>query len=184
MWPFGKRAKVSPALLEMPQRIPTVKFDPGRVTPAVEACILSTLKSIPELSGELAVRLYGAAIESVRSGRDLKVLRDSLTDIGLSQKEASEIALFVNNRASSVIQREEQISGNIKNAIWMHSGAPCVLRPKHSTRSESNRNADHISVDGKQYDVAKGMLIRGKCVWPGEELGCKCFSRPVLPAFK
>jgi hypothetical protein len=184
MWFFGKRDKAAVPQAAVPSHIPTVKFDQRRVTAAVEAEIKSTLQGVPEIGTDKLAWAYEAALRSVRAGRNLKILHDALTGLGLTKHHASEIALLVNNRATSLMNREQQGSLGITEAVWLYSGAPCMLNAKTPSPDDKRRNADHLAANGKRFPIAKGMLMGGQRVWPGQDPGCKCISRSVIPGFK
>ena len=40
---------------------------------------------------------------------------------------------------------------------------------------------DHVAANGKRYKIAEGCLISGEHIQPGEDINCRCTSRPVLP---
>ncbi len=166
------------------QELPTVKFDQSRVTLSAEKEIKTTLESIPEIDESNQQAVYAAAVLSVRRGRDLKTLYEALLVAGLSSKRASIVATFVNNRASSIMERERQLSLGITEAIWRYSGAPCMTTPKSPSQEEKIQDADHSALNGKRFSIAEGMLIRGRRVWPGGDIGCKCESRPCVSGFE
>jgi hypothetical protein len=181
---FGKRDKAAPQVtVAAPSHIPIVKLDQSRVTTAVEAEIKSTLRDVPEIgAGELA-SAYGAALQSVRAGRDLKILHDALIGLGLTKRRASEVAILVNNRATSLMNREQQASLGITKAVWLYSGAPCITSSGTPSLEDERRNTDHLAANGKSYVIVKGMLMSGRRVWPGQDPGCKCVSKSVIPGF-
>jgi len=183
MWFFGKSKKAVGSKVEARSRIPTVKFDQNRVTAAVEADILSTLQGVPEISADKLRSAYEAALRSVRAGRALHILHDALIGLGLKKPRASEIALLVANRATSLMNREQQASLGIAEAVWLHSGAPCMPNGRTPSPEDRKRNAAHLAADGKRFPVATGMLMGGRRVWPGQEPGCKCVSKSVIPGF-
>jgi hypothetical protein len=184
MWLFGKKKKPVRSKAETQPRIPTVKFDGNRVTAAVEAKIRSTLRRLPEIGIDKFQPVYEAALQSVRAGRALNILCDALIGIGLDKRRAAEIARLVNGRATSLMERERQVSLRITEAVWMYSGAPCMSRPKTPSAADRKRDAEHSAANGKRFPVAKGMLINGQRVWPGQEPGCKCASKSVIPGLE
>lgn len=182
MWFFGKKNKPVDAAVKTKPRMPTVKFDQSRVTPAVEADIQTTLQGLPEIPAAKRQRIYDAALKSIRAGRALNILNDVLIGIGMDKRRAAEIARLVNDRATSLMERERQTALGITEAVWCYSGAPCMFRPKTPSPENIKRNAEHEAVNGKRFPMAKGMLINGRRVWPGMEPGCKCGFRSVIPA--
>ena len=152
--------------------IPTVKFDPARVTSEVKRHIRKNLEQIEEVPSKCFDRIYDAAILSVTKGRNLDVLSNALlVNIdGMTKGRAAQIALSLNNKASAIITREGQKSLGITEATWILTNAGMrIPRPSH------------IAADGKRYKVAEGMYLDGKWTWPGYEDDCLCFSRPIIP---
>ena len=181
---FGKRDKAAAVPIgtgAVRPSVPTVRFDQSRVSAAVEAEVRSTLQGVPEIGAGEFASAYDAALRSVRAGRDLKVLHDALVGLGLTKQCASEVARLVNNRATSLMDRERQGSLGITEAVWRYSGAPCTASSKMPSLEDRKRDADHLAANGKRYVVVEGMLMNGRRVWPGQEPGCKCVSKSVIP---
>lgn len=184
MWLFGKRNRQASAKAETQPRIPTVKFDESQVAASVEADIRSTLRHFPEIGTDELQPVYDAALQSVRAGHALNILYDALIRVGLDKHRAAEIARLVNSRATTLMQRERQVKLGITEAVWMYSGAPCMLRPKVPSAADRKRDAEHSAANGKRFVVAMGMLMNGRRVWPGQEPGCKCVSKPIIPGLE
>jgi hypothetical protein len=181
IWRFlGRRTKAAEL---SSQKIPTVKFDASRVTQTVEENIRSTLQSISEIQADDLDQTYDAAVSSVRAGGNLHLLYRTLSDLGLTKRRASEIATLVNRRATNEMDRSRQSELGITEAVWLHSGAPCLADAKKPSAGEAREDSLHKEVSGKRYIIKEGMFIDGRWVWPGEEMGCKCISNPVIPGF-
>lgn len=183
IWPFGKRTRAEAPSHGAPQQIPTVSFDPRRVTAAVRSDIEATLKSAPEIPASGFGVAYDAAIRCASDGGNLAVLAQALEGLGLTRGQALDVARFVHRRARAVIERERQLSVGIEEAEWLYSGAPCMVNPSSPSPEEVTLDALHAAANGKRYPVAKGMLIGGRRVWPGQDRGCKCVSKAVVPGF-
>jgi hypothetical protein len=163
--------------------IPSVKFDPNRVTKAVEAEVRATPCESSGLSAADLERAYAVALTSVRAGRDLAVLYNVLVDLDLPKRLASELALLVNNRATAVMDRERQCALGIVEAIWLYSGAPCTVGGANPSPEGRAQDGAHKAANGQRYRVAEGLLIKGRRVWPGQATGCRCVSKSVVPGF-
>lgn len=166
--------------------IPTVKFDPARVTEAVKADLQANIRGLPEIDKKNFEQVYDAAIRSISTGRDLHLLTNATLGLNIetvTKKRAAEIALLLNNRATALMERDRQISLGVTHAIWFYSGAPCIMDPRTPTKHEIQQNAAHKAADGKEFEVAKGMYLNGNWTWPGIEPGCKCVSRSKIPGF-
>ena len=85
------------------------------------------------------------------------------------QRRAELIARDQSNKANAVVNRARQMELGITEAIWMHSHAGKTPRP------------DHFKANGTVYKIAEGCKISGEYIQPGEEINCRCTSRPVLP---
>ena len=162
--------------------IHTVEFDPSRVTETVKAEIKKNVMLIQDIDKNHCNQVYDSAIRSVIAGRDLFIMSNDLMQMninGLTKKRAGQIAYFLNNIATAVIQRERQQSLGITKATWMYSGAPCEINPK---KPLGQQNESHKAANGKKYKVNEGMYLDGKYTWPGYENGCKCVSKSIIPA--
>lgn len=132
---------------------------------------VSLIRSIPQ---QYLQQVEGIVMRSVQTGRDLGQLSTDLqTRLGVAKKRAALIARDQNNKATSAFTRARQVELGINEAIWMHSHAGKKPRPTH------------VKMDGKKYDVTKGMYDRdeGRYVFPGELINCRCTSRSVIPGF-
>ena len=131
------------------------------------------IKSIPQ---ECLAKVEGLVMRSVATGRDLGTLRKDLQkQFGVTRRRATLIARTQNNMASATLTRVRQLEAGITEAIWCHSAGGRVPRPSHVKASK----------DRVRYNVAEGWLdpAIGKRIWPGTEINCRCFARPVLPGF-
>jgi hypothetical protein len=50
-------------------------------------------------------------------------------------------------------------------------------------RSPIDDDIAHKAANGQKYDPDKGMLMNGKWSWPGQERGCRCLAKSVIPGF-
>jgi uncharacterized protein with gpF-like domain len=154
-------------------KIPTVKFKMSATErDAVNAVInenVALIKSIPE---QHLTAVEGMVMRSVAVGRDLGTLAKELQhQFGVTKKRAALISADQNNKASAVIMRAGMLESGIEYAIWEHSHAGRYPR------------MEHLLFSGKQFEVAKGAFLEGKWVWPGSEINCRCFLKPVLAGF-
>jgi SPP1 gp7 family putative phage head morphogenesis protein len=148
-----------------------VKFT---MTPAMSDALQASIsenvgliKSIPE---RYLYQVQGIVMRSYTSGRDLATMVKDLKE--LYPKNADRAVLIArdqSNKANAVVNRARQLEIGITQALWMHSHAGKNPRP------------DHVAADGKPFDVAKGCLISGEYIQPGEKINCRCTSRAILP---
>jgi hypothetical protein len=102
---------------------------------------------------------------------------------GMTKQRAGAISLSLNNKATALMNRDQQVSLGVKYAIWVYSGAPCQTNPKKPSAKDIHLDATHKAADGKRYEVAKGMFLNGRWTLPGRDEGCKCASRSIIPGF-
>ena len=111
----------------------------------------------------IVMRSFSAGSDLQKMTRDLRALHPKLAD------RAVLIARDQTNKATAVTARARQLELGFKKAIWMHSHAGKIPRP------------DHVAADGKEFDIAKGCLISGEYILPGQLINCRCTSRAILP---
>jgi hypothetical protein len=181
--PTAAPAKV----VEQAYAVPTVKFDPKRVTEAVKIDLAKNIRKIKEFDESHFDKIYGTALRSISRGGDLATLFNAIAELNLpnvTKQRAGDISRSLNNEATALMDRNRQESHGIKYAIWMYSGAPCQVNPKKPSAKDIRQDAAHRAADGKRFEVAKGMLLNGQLTMPGREEGCKCASRSIIPGLE
>lgn len=149
----------------------TVEF---KMTPAVRDAFNASLaenvgliRSIPE---KYLQQVEGTVMRSYAAGRDLESMVKEIRQIyPVTNRRAELIARDQSNKANAVVNRARQMELGITEAIWMHSHAGKNPRP------------DHVAANGKRYKIAEGCKISGEHIQPGQEINCRCTSRPILP---
>jgi uncharacterized protein with gpF-like domain len=137
---------------------------------AYQAIIGEQVGLIKSISAEYLGEVEGLVMRSVSMGRDLGWLSGQLqTRYGVTKRRAALIARDQNNKATATLTRVRQLQIGCTEAVWEHSTAG-----KHPRLS-------HVKASGKRYDIAKGMLLDGEWLLPGEAINCRCFSRPIIP---
>jgi hypothetical protein len=167
--------------------IPTVMFDPKRVTEEVEADLKNNIKKIEGFDESHFDQIYAAALQSVSRGRDLAILFNAIMALKLpdmTKQRTSEISLSLNNKATALMNRNQQVSLGIEYATWIYSGAPCQINPKRPSAEDIRQDAAHKAANGKRYEVITGMFVNGRLTMPGRDEGCKCSSRSIIPGFE
>lgn len=148
--------------------IPTVRFDPSRVTEAVRTDLRASLDEYEDLPVGKEQAIYDAALFSISRGGDLHSLCVMLIGMGVTKARAAQIARHFNFRASSIMAAEQQIKLGIK-AKWLWSGA-CIVE-------------GHQAANGKTYDPRSGLKVGGYRTYPGRDHGCSCVANSVIPGF-
>lgn len=156
-----------------------IKF---KLTPAANDVLQATTKANVNLITNLAQKhlseIEGLVMRSVQAGRDLESLtKDLEAKYKMTRKRAALIARDQNNKATASIVRTRQAELGIEQAKWLHSHAGKTPRPSH------------VAMNGKTYDVKEGMWDpdadgkgKGRNVFPGELINCRCVSRSIIPA--
>lgn len=156
-----------------------IKF---KMTPAVNDVVQATTKSNVALITNLAQKhlneIEGLVMRSVQQGRDVGGLAQELEErYKMTRKRARLVARDQNNKATAAIVRTRQAELGIEQAKWLHSHAG--KKPRQS----------HVAMNGKLYDVKEGMWDpdadgkgKGRNVFPGELINCRCVSRSIIPA--
>jgi len=156
-------------------RIRAVMFDPAKVTETVKADLRRDIKSLKEVGVGDFDMVYDAALRSISAGRALHILYQALVIIdGMGEHRAKDISRSLNNKATALIEAEEQQRLGIKYATWLYSGAPC---------GGTEQDAAHKAANGKPYPVNKGMLLNGRWTRPGYEENCNCVSKSIIVGF-
>lgn len=165
-------------------RMPTVKFDPARLTETVKGHIRQDILSLTEIGPSDCDAVYNAAIIAMSVGGNLPPLYQALLAVqGMSKQRAKEITHSLSRKAHSRMSIEGFERLGINRATWLYSGAPCAINPKKPTDKELQRDKAHKGADGKVFTVSKGLFLNSEWTFPGYEDGCKCSAVPVIPEF-
>lgn len=142
------------------------------VRTAMGASVGENVGLIRSIASEHLADVRGIVMRSASLGRDLETMSSELMErFSVPKDRAALIARHQNNMMSATITRVRQTEAGIERAIWVHSHAGKKPRP------------EHLAFSGKEYDVATGAFLEGVWTWPGVEINCRCFSRPVMPGF-
>lgn len=162
--------------------IPTVKFDPTRVTGNVLADLKQNIRALPEVGVDHFETVYQAALRAISVGGALNIIYAALMDIeGMSKRRAEDISRSLSFKAKAIMDAEQQAKLGIKYATWGYSGAPCRVNPKRP--GGEDQDAAHKAANGKPFLISKGMFLNGEWTWPGRKEGCKCTSKPMIAGF-
>jgi hypothetical protein len=141
-----------------------------------DATIAENVGLIKSIPSQYLDEVEGLVMRSVTRGRDLGELTKELRKrYKITERRAALIALDQNNKATSAIVHTRQLDLGIKFGIWRHSHAGKEPRPTH------------VKMDGKKYQLAKGLYDSDprvkRDVFPGELIRCRCFWQPVVAGF-
>jgi uncharacterized protein with gpF-like domain len=142
----------------------------------MQAAIGENVGLIKSIASEHLTQVEGLVMRHMQTGRDLGALTSDLTErYDITKKRASFIARDQANKMTAVINRTRQNELGITQARWKHSGAGKHPRLSHLAAGRDNGGK------GVLYDVAKGCLIDGEYIWPGQLPNCRCTSQSVIP---
>ena len=139
---------------------------------AFEASLAENVGLIKSIPAQYLQEVQGIVMRNYASGRNVRAMAEEIrARYKVASNRAWLIARDQANKANSVVQRARQTELGITQAIWLHSHAGKTPRPTH------------VAMNGKRYDVAKGMYDSAvkKWIFPGELVGCRCVGRSVLP---
>lgn len=167
---------------DLPNQMPTVNVDKSRLTPAVKAQLKKDIASFAEIGKKNEAKVLATALEALNRGRDMAHLSSGLMTIdGMPKNCAHRITRLLVNRADVIMTVERRLTLGMSEAKWVYAKAPCMYDPTNPSKADIKRDAAHSALDGKTFDVAKGMVVDGVATWPGFDEGCKCVSRTILP---
>jgi hypothetical protein len=169
------------------QRMPTVKFDTKWVTRTVLAALERDVRNLPEVTEANFEAFYVLAKRGVATGGDLHFFSTGISGLnipGMTGQRAAQIATILWRRAHGRMDRERAADLGIARARWSYANAPCMADPHNPTPEDRRRDATHKAANGKVYVIAKGLRVDGNYTWPGDEFGCKCSSRSIIPGFE
>jgi hypothetical protein len=74
---------------------------------------------------------------------------------------------------------KRQLALGIYTGRWLHSGTSCYeqLAP---TQADRHRDRMHRAASGQLFDLADGLPIDGRYVFPGQQPGCHCVVVPIV----
>ena len=167
---------------DQPSMMPTVNFDKSRLSPAVTAQLKKDIASFSEIGKKNEAKALACALDALGKGRNMHHLFTGLMAIdGMPKSSAHRITHLLVNRADAIMTVERRLSLGLTEAKWIYANAPCMHDPTNPSQSDIKRDAAHSALNGKTFDVAKGMVVDGVATWPGFDEGCRCVSRTVLP---
>jgi SPP1 gp7 family putative phage head morphogenesis protein len=156
----------------------TVKFRPTlRSLEAYRSTVAENVGLIKSIPQQYLNDVQSAVWSSVRAGADMATLSKELHKrYSVTMERAALIARDQNAKAKAVIEGARRQQIGITQAIWQHSSAGREPRPTH------------VAMNGKLFDIAKGMYdpdprVRDY-VWPGTLINCRCTSRGVVPGLE
>jgi len=119
------------------------------------------IKSIPR---DQLDRVEALVFEAVRIGRSKKDLAaDIEKEFGVSENRAILIARDQIGKIQADLSKSRQVANGVTHAVWRDSDDERVRKR-------------HAAFDGRVFEWSKGL----DGVFPGQEVGCRCDSEPIL----
>src|ERR1700685_3068987 len=85
------------------REMPTVKFDPDKITRTVKADLWQNIKLLKEVAPNDFDMIYAAALCSISTGRALHILYRALITIdGMNKQQAEDISRSLNTKPNSL----------------------------------------------------------------------------------
>jgi SPP1 gp7 family putative phage head morphogenesis protein len=139
---------------------------------ALQATIGEQVGLIRSIASEHLSAVEGIAMRSIQEGRNLGHMAKELEQrFGVTKRRAALISRDQSNKSTATFTRVRQLQVGITEAIWEHSRGGKHPRP------------EHLAASGKKYSVETGMWLEGKWTFPGREINCRCYSRPLIQGF-
>ncbi|MDY6948408.1 MAG: hypothetical protein SXG53_22135 [Pseudomonadota bacterium] len=167
--------------------IPTVKFDTSYLTQGVLEALERDIRELPETNDRNFDEIYDIAVRAIATGGDLHSLSVELavrSGVTMTSQRAAKVSTLLWLRTRNRIDQIRATELGLTHAIWMYSNAPCMEDPKAPSEKDLRRDAAHKAADGKHYRITEGLRVGGRRIWPGDEDGCRCVSRTVVPGFE
>jgi len=148
------------------------------VNDVLQASIKENVSLIKSIAQQHLNEVEGLVMRSVQAGRDVGGLAKELERrYEITKKRAKFIARDQNSKATASITRVRQHEAGITEAKWLHSHGGKEPRP------------NHVAMSGHVYKIAEGMWDpdadgkgKGRYIFPGELINCRCVSRAIIPA--
>jgi SPP1 gp7 family putative phage head morphogenesis protein len=135
-----------------------------------KAAVMENVALIKSIPRQYFLEVEGIVMRGYSRGRDLQEITNELQSrYGVTRRRAVLIARDQANKLNAVTTQARRQELGITEAIWQHSHGG--KEPRKS----------HVAADGRKFEIAKGCLIDGKHILPGEEINCRCVSKSVLP---
>ena len=155
--------------------LPTVQFEPRLIDKDAKADLRRQVNALSEIEPHHREAVYKAALKGVIRGGDLGAVASGIMRLkieGMGQRRAGEIARSLLRQTVEPVRRKRTMSLGIVHAQWLYAGVPC---------SADGKSDPHRSLNGKRYEISKGVLVDGKRIWPGQENECRCSYKSIVP---
>ncbi|EMD0828857.1 hypothetical protein VP018_000627 [Morganella morganii] len=112
--------------------------------------------------------------DSILSGFNLKIAADSLLLLnkGKTRREVSPAIYWLSSKCHYLHDSRRAVSSGITHGEWV-----CC----HPYCDGVDGNPSHQKLNGKKFSLKDGLKHKGKIYLPGNEDGCRCTYRPILP---
>lgn len=153
----------------------TIQWRPTkRMLEGYAAVVYENVQLIRSIPAKFLTDVQSDVWLSVTKGADMAALTDKIKhSYGVTWRRAALISRDQTSKAKGVFEAARRNELGIKRAKWLHSAAGREPRPTH------------VAMNGKLFDVAKGMFDSDGNEWiqPGEKINCRCTSAAEIPGF-
>ncbi len=131
------------------------------------------IKSIPK---QVHDKVLGVVSMGITQGNNQLYIKEELQkQFGVTERRARMIARDQTMKANGAIARARSAEAGITRGIWKHRSGSKVPRQSH------------LKMDGKEFEIAKGMFdpdpkVR-RFIHGGELVNCRCSYAPILSSF-
>ena len=149
----------------------TVRFskESKQVLETKQAIIQEQINLITDIPIKYKSEVNQSVFEAITRGRDMKFLRQELEQINtVTKNKAKLIAKNQIDYATGVINLARASDLGFTHSKWKHSSASKVPRQSHK---EANNRI---------FETAKGCLIDGEYIVPGQKINCNCYTVVVM----
>lgn len=138
----------------------------------VEASVQENVGLIKSIPKKFHDQIQGSVMRSMAQGGNIAGLVKDLKKISnQTTKRIELIARDQTAKATALVDRAKAEELGFTTGIW-----------KKSIAGKTHRK-EHAAVDGKEFDLKKGMLIQGKYTFPRMEINCKCSYKLIMKKY-
>lgn len=128
---------------------------------------VAELEGVPEeQKGELHEVIWSAVMAMGRRADLFTKVLAKRFEIDINVAAAASMFQTTMGRYVKDVSRRPKIG--IAESKWMSSNAHCDDAPHHE------------QLNGKRFRLEKGLVVRGKRIWPGSERVCRCCEGAVI----
>ena len=134
--------------------------------------IQNNVDLISSISDEYFDKIEKVVYNGMMAGQDYQTLGKKIMEAtGATAKRAKFIARDQTSTINAQLSRKRASAAGLTRGVWN--------KTKFNATSKYKPRQSHISADGKEYDLEKGLLVDGEYIHPGEAINCTCVASYV-----